>query len=451
MKRSIQLSLLVCFALLAVGVGTSGAGMLDRIVAVVGSIPILHSDVVDGLTALGYGQTEAAEIPDTSAAYVMVLDQLSEERLIVEGAERLGFFPSHSDLQEMIENELDLMREDYSSEEDFLASLAAAGLTLEEIRGELGDRIASQYGAERLLASRSQRVMGTLPTDPVHFLSVRADLVEEIVMPRRLSWIRIPILPTGPAHLEAESFLMELRSRIVAGEMSFEEAAILHSEDPSGRDGGDLGYFGPDDMTPTFGGAAFSLEEGEISYPVTTPYGVHLIKLTGVEEVEESDAYAGDVGRVRASHILRRLDLTTADMDSAKARAEMVVETIRGGMSFETAVHTFSADWTSIPDDGDLGLILVRWWAPSLELHLMGTDPGEITDPFLSDDGAAYIIARVQGEGSATPSREEWMEFGEAFLDQLTESVISQESFETLVDSLRSEIPVVYPPVIDEA
>ncbi len=65
----------------------------------------------------------------------------------------------------------------------------------------------------------------------------------------------------------------------------FEELAKEKSTGPSSVNGGDLGYFGETDMVPEFGIAAFALEVGEISPPVQTQFGWHVIKLEDRREV----------------------------------------------------------------------------------------------------------------------------------------------------------------------
>ena len=71
-----------------------------------------------------------------------------------------------------------------------------------------------------------------------------------------------------------------LKQKIAGGE-SFADLARSHSRCPSGQNGGSLGTFGRGQMVPTFEQASFNLPIGEISEPVQTQFGWHLIHRTG--------------------------------------------------------------------------------------------------------------------------------------------------------------------------
>lgn len=94
---------------------------------------------------------------------------------------------------------------------------------------------------------------------------------------------------TGAAKKKAD----EIYAKAAAGE-DFAKLAKQYSQDSgSAAGGGDLGYFGKGKMVPAFEEAAFALKKGEISKPVRTVYGYHIIKVTDIKD-----------GQVKASHIL---------------------------------------------------------------------------------------------------------------------------------------------------
>ncbi len=71
---------------------------------------------------------------------------------------------------------------------------------------------------------------------------------------------------------------------IKAGSISFEDAAKQKSQCPSGQQGGSLGRFGKGQMVPEFDEACFSMEVGELRYPIKTDFGYHIIRLDARHE-----------------------------------------------------------------------------------------------------------------------------------------------------------------------
>jgi parvulin-like peptidyl-prolyl isomerase len=69
---------------------------------------------------------------------------------------------------------------------------------------------------------------------------------------------------------------LDLRSKIT-DETSFAKMAVLHSACPSGKQGGNLGVFGRGQMVKPFEDASYSLKAGDISDPIQTQFGYHLI------------------------------------------------------------------------------------------------------------------------------------------------------------------------------
>ena len=83
--------------------------------------------------------------------------------------------------------------------------------------------------------------------------------------------------------VESKEDAVELLNQIKEGKINFETAAAQKSLCPSGAAGGDLGFFGKGMMVKPFEDAAFALEVGELSEPVQTQFGWHIIKVTEKE------------------------------------------------------------------------------------------------------------------------------------------------------------------------
>jgi peptidyl-prolyl cis-trans isomerase D len=104
---------------------------------------------------------------------------------------------------------------------------------------------------------------------------------------RRASHILVEIPPGENGRAQALAQVNDLLQRLKDGE-SFEELAKTHSADKgSAAQGGDLGFVNRGMMDEAFDQALFSLAEGEISEPVETAFGIHLIKVTAIEAGEQ--------------------------------------------------------------------------------------------------------------------------------------------------------------------
>ena len=116
----------------------------------------------------------------------------------------------------------------------------------------------------------------------------------------------------------AEAKIKEIQGRLKKGE-DFAKVAEEVTEDPSGKaTGGDLGFFSKEQMVPDFSTVAFSLEPGQISEPVRTQFGWHLIKLD--EKRNKPVPTFDDVKAQVETYVMRRAqaDLVGKLRESAK-------------------------------------------------------------------------------------------------------------------------------------
>jgi peptidyl-prolyl cis-trans isomerase C len=131
---------------------------------------------------------------------------------------------------------------------------------------------------------------------------------------------------TGQQEVRARHILVktEEEAKAIAAELKngadFAELARQKSTDPGASDGGDLGYFPKEEMVPEFADAAFKLEKGQISEPVHTRFGWHIIK---VEDKRERQVPPFDQVRDQlATHLVRKAQAELI----TKLRAEGKVE-----------------------------------------------------------------------------------------------------------------------------
>ena len=114
--------------------------------------------------------------------------------------------------------------------------------------------------------------------------AINADVKEEDVK-KYYEEVYRPDIRASHILVEDEETAKEVKSKLDAGE-KFEDLAKEYSKDGTAEKGGDLGWFGPGKMVPEFEEVAYDLEIDEISEPVQSQFGFHIIKVTEKKEKE---------------------------------------------------------------------------------------------------------------------------------------------------------------------
>ena len=186
------------------------------------------------------------------------------------------------------------------------------------------------------------------------------------------------------------------RERILGGE-DFEKIAREVSEDPSAKgNGGDLGYFTVLQMVYPVEQAAYQLKVGEISQPIRTRFGYHLVKVTGRRPAH---------GEVEVSHIMLRTG--TGDEKKIKNKIFEIDEQLRGGRNWDELCKEYSEDPATKNSGGRLRPFGVGTLAGVPEFEGVAfslREPGEISDPFKSAYG--WHIVRLEKKIPTPPYAE---------------------------------------------
>ncbi len=186
--------------------------------------------------------------------------------------------------------------------------------------------------------------------------------------------------------LKAYNQILDLRKRAIAGE-DFGKLATDYSQDPSAKENkGDLGYFSAFRMVYAFETAAYKTAKGNISNPVRTRFGYHLIK---VEDVRDNR------GEVSVAHIMILNPEAAADgkvevdADKAKNTIQDIYKKLQQGEKFEDLAKQFSEDKSSSSKGG----VLNRFGSGQLsseEFETVAfslTKENPISEPFKSQFG----------------------------------------------------------------
>lgn len=143
--------------------------------------------------------------------------------------------------------------------------------------------------------------------------------------------------------LKAYKKIEDLRKRILNGE-SFEKVAQDFSEDPSAKENkGDLGYFSSFRMVYAFENAAFKTPKGQISQPIRTRFGYHIIKVNDIRD---------NRGEVVVSHIMVLNPKEGEDAEKPKATINEIYKKLQQGEKFEELAKQFSEDKSSASKGG---------------------------------------------------------------------------------------------------
>lgn len=208
--------------------------MNDKVLAKVGTVVITENDVNETLAMLSQ-RGQNLNHPEGRKA---IMDQLVSRALFLCEARR-NFYEADAKFKQDLARVKDEMLTDFAVEK----TLAAVKVTDDDVKKFYDEHKAEFVSGETVEAS--------------HILVDSEDKAKEIL-----------------ADIKAEK-------------VSFEDAAKQHSSCPSSQRGGALGEFTHGQMVPEFDQAAFAMNVGEVSEPVKTQFGYHLIKVTGKKEAGE--------------------------------------------------------------------------------------------------------------------------------------------------------------------
>ena len=202
--------------------------------------------------------------------------------------------------------------------------------------------------------------------------------------------------------LKAYNTIMELRKRIINGE-NFGDVAFEASQDPSVRDTvfngrfykgnrGELGYFTAFDMVYPFETGAYNTKEGQVSMPVRTSFGYHLIKVNSKTPA---------CGTIRAAHIFLAVKDDDPEKSDSVVKAKIYNiynEIDKDGKNWDVIVRKYSDDKGSAQNGGQLSPFKVNQIVPEFITAVKCLQPNEFSEPVKTNYGY-HIIKLISTTG----------------------------------------------------
>ena len=205
----------------------------------------------------------------------------------------------------------------------------------------------------------------------------------------------------GDALEAAEARTNEIHDRLLNGE-NFAETAVAYSDGQQALEGGRLGWRKGTQLPPFLADTVVNLEPGEISYPIRSPSGFHIIKVNDVRGSEKSLEL-----QTRARHILIRPN-EVMDDESVREKLLQFRERIEAGDSFADIARVESEDPVSAAEGGDLGWSSAGTFHPVFEDQLSRLSEGEISQPFRTPFGwhLVELIERTERDTTEEKRRQ---------------------------------------------
>nr|VFK60218.1 MAG: periplasmic chaperone for outer membrane proteins SurA [Candidatus Kentron sp. TUN]VFK69610.1 MAG: periplasmic chaperone for outer membrane proteins SurA [Candidatus Kentron sp. TUN] len=373
---------------------------INRIVAVVNEEVIVSSDLNDRIRTIQAELSRSqAKLPSPTALRKQALDWLIIELLQIQVGKRIGIQIDNDQINQAIikiakRNKLGLRKFREILERDgykfsaFREDIRRQLLITEIQKRQVANRIqVTDREIDNYLTTQSSKLHPKKDYHLAHIL---------ITVPQSANADEVAI-----ARKKVKQIIYQLRS----GE-DFAKIARAVSDGKQAPKGGDLGWRKETQLPGLFTDIVPKMESGEISDPLRSASGFHIVKLIAIRDKE-----LHVIPQTKARHILIQTNEMTSNAD-AKTRLEQIRERIIHGEDFEELARSHSDDRGSAIKGGNIGWIGPGNVVPKFEQIMNQTQPMEISAPFRTQFGwhIVQVLDRRKHDGTQEVLRAKAME-----------------------------------------
>ena len=374
--------LLAAAAIICSNTSLAAVELLDQIVAVVDNDVIMSSEL-DQRTRMIVTQLQSnnTQMPPEDVLRSQILEQLISESLQLQLGNRYGIRVTDED----IDNALARMQQANNfSAAEFEAKLAADGIDAQTLREQIRrDMIIDQVqkgSVNRRITISPREIESFLKSKQGQFWSSPDYNLGHIL-------IAVPSSASNDEIKAAERKARDIHYQLAEG-ADFRQLAVAESQGQNALKGGDLGWRKSAQLPELFADSVAGLEPGQVSEPLRSGAGFHILKLYGKRGDQEQV-----IDQAKVRHILIKPSAILSDQE-AKQKLSDIRTQILAGKPFEEMAKEYSEDTGSMLSGGDLGWSLPGKFVPEFERAISETASGKISPPFRSQFG--WHILQVQ-------------------------------------------------------
>ena len=350
--------------------------LLDRVVAIVNDGVVLNSDLDAQVDIVSERlRQQKLELPPQNVLRQQVLERLVLQEIEVQRANHAGVKVSDEMLNAALQ---DVAKRNGITLTQLPDALKQQGVDYAEYRDDIRKEMILQLLRQRDVLQH----ISVTPREIDQFLDKQARAPSER-NEYNVSHILIAVgQESSPGQQEAAAKrAQDVYERAKSGE-DFAKLAVAYSNSQTALDGGALGWRKGSELPTFLTDTIAKLKPGEVSEPLRTPTGYHIIRLNDVRGGTE----AAVENQVHVRHILMKTN-ELADDATVRGKLEALRERILKGEDFRAVAQVTSQDPGSAAEGGDLGWAGPGTFAPEFEQAIATLKDDEISEPFQTQFG----------------------------------------------------------------
>ena len=319
--------------------------IIDGVAAVVGDRVVLNSDINQTLAMTIFQQKldPQKDVNKISLLRKQIVKTTVDRKVVLIMAELDSIVVADKEVDRALNQQVDNIVSQAGGEE---AAEKALGQPLRVFKREYWYEIKDLLTTQKYQQTLMQKV-SVSRNDVLGFFEAYKDSIPPFPSTIKLKHLLIKVVPDSSQEQKTVAFLNDLRGRLIKKTSTFESLAADYSQDPGSKNsGGSLGFVRRGSLVTPFEVVAFNLSPGEISKPVKTDFGYHII---------ETQEIRGD--RIKVRHILMSPPTTEKDESAAYLKAVALKDSSSSLSLFVEMVKKHTMDEKTKKSGGSLGWI----------------------------------------------------------------------------------------------